>query len=335
MSALSRSRPTRAMTRSCCTSPSCSARCAGSSTAAPSTAASPAPEPCGAWTMSSPAWRDVEPAQAGGGVERPGGAPLSPGQRRGLPLDRVGRQRAAAQRDLRRGLRRLERAGRLHPAAPERGGVAPGPRHDRQSQTTTYRLSTQPTHPRLCLSFPGQPCACAGMTTREEDLEMLFTCRPPGTTIPGRFPGPAHARGKWFSVDIHCHVLCQPARDLVAAEKLPDARHRHDSPETAAATAEHQRRVLPQLLSLEQRLADMDTMGIDVQAVSPSPDQTYYGLPPDLAIAATRLVNDNIADIMGRHPDRFAGLGTVPFQAPELAVGMPAHDVGDVVVDEA
>jgi aminocarboxymuconate-semialdehyde decarboxylase len=149
---------------------------------------------------------------------------------------------------------------------------------------------------------------------------MLFTCRPPGAAIPGRFPGPAHARGKWFSVDIHCHVLCQAARDLVAAAKLPDTRHRDDSPETAAATAEHQRRVLPQLLSLEQRLSDMDHMGIDVQAVSPSPDQTYYGLPPDLAIEATRLVNDNIADIMGKHPDRFAGLGTVPFQVPELAV---------------
>jgi aminocarboxymuconate-semialdehyde decarboxylase len=149
---------------------------------------------------------------------------------------------------------------------------------------------------------------------------MLFTCRPPGAAILGRFPGPAHARGKWFSVDIHCHVLCQAARDLVAAAKLPDTRHRDDSPETAAATAEHQRRVLPQLLSLEQRLSDMDHMGIDVQAVSPSPDQTYYGLPPDLAIEATRLVNDNIADIMGKHPDRFAGLGTVPFQVPELAV---------------
>ncbi len=149
---------------------------------------------------------------------------------------------------------------------------------------------------------------------------MLFTCRPPGTVIPGRFPGPAHARGKWFSVDIHCHVLCKPARDLVAAANLPNTRHRDDSPATAAATAEHQQRVLPQLLSLEQRLGDMDTMGIDVQAVSPSPDQTYYGLPPDLAIEATRLVNDNIAEIMGKHPDRFAGLGTVPFQAPELAV---------------
>jgi aminocarboxymuconate-semialdehyde decarboxylase len=148
---------------------------------------------------------------------------------------------------------------------------------------------------------------------------MLFTCRPPGAAIPGRFPGPAHARGKWFSVDIHCHVLCEPAEAMVKAAGLP-ARHRFEDAQTAAVTDEHQRRVRPQLLSLERRLAEMDAMGIDVQAVSPSPDQMYYGLPPDLAIEATRLVNDNIAAIMGKHPDRFAGLGTVPFQAPELAV---------------
>ena len=149
---------------------------------------------------------------------------------------------------------------------------------------------------------------------------MLFTCLPPGAPIPGRFPGPAHARGKWFSVDIHCHTLCQPARDMVRAANLPSPRYRHDSDETRRVTDEHQERVHPQLISLERRLADMDQMGIDVQAVSPSPDQTYYGVPADLAIEATRLVNDNIADICGKHPDRFAGLGTVPFQAPELAV---------------
>ena len=84
---------------------------------------------------------------------------------------------------------------------------------------------------------------------------MLFTCLPQGAAIPGRFPGPAHARGKWFSVDIHCHTLCEPARDKVRAANLPSPRHRHDSPATAAATAEHQERVLPQLLSLEQRLS--------------------------------------------------------------------------------
>ena len=35
---------------------------------------------------------------------------------------------------------------------------------------------------------------------------MLFTCLPEGARIPGRFPRTVHARGKWFTIDIHCHV---------------------------------------------------------------------------------------------------------------------------------
>ena len=75
-----------------------------------------------------------------------------------------------------------------------------------------------------------------------------------------------------------------------------------------------------QFTSIEKRLADMDRMGIDIQAISPSPNQTYYGASPELGIAAARVVNDNLAEIVGRHPDRFTALGTVPFQAPDLAV---------------
>ena len=45
---------------------------------------------------------------------------------------------------------------------------------------------------------------------------MLFKCLPPGAVIPGRFPGPAHSRGKWFTVDIHCHVLTPKAAEMVA-----------------------------------------------------------------------------------------------------------------------
>jgi len=64
----------------------------------------------------------------------------------------------------------------------------------------------------------------------------------------------------------------------------------------------------------------MDVMGIDMQAISPAPVQMYYWTEPDLGLATARAVNDNIADLVARHPDRFVGLGTVPFQAPELAV---------------
>ena len=48
---------------------------------------------------------------------------------------------------------------------------------------------------------------------------MLFKCLPPGAEIPGRFPGPARARGKWFTIDIHCHVLTPKAAEIVAGHK--------------------------------------------------------------------------------------------------------------------
>ena len=156
---------------------------------------------------------------------------------------------------------------------------------------------------------------------------MLFTCLPPdivkaGTPIPGRFPGPAHARGKWFSVDIHCHVRTPAAAESVraAGDAAGQRRREFASAESRRVADEMQVRVQTQLHSVEKRLADMDIMGIDVQAISPAPDQTYYWTEPDLGLATARQVNDNIARIVGDHPDRFVGLGTVPFQAPELAV---------------
>ena len=53
---------------------------------------------------------------------------------------------------------------------------------------------------------------------------MLFTCLPEGARIPGRFPGPAHARGKWFTIDIHCHVTSRRPTTMVEGnEAVVDA----------------------------------------------------------------------------------------------------------------
>src|SRR5271155_2067106 len=151
---------------------------------------------------------------------------------------------------------------------------------------------------------------------------MLFTCTPPGARIPGRFPGPAHARGKWFTIDIHCHVRSDKAAEMVEGNDAVAKWYLETaaSPESQAQNRANGVRTVEQGRSPEQRIADMDLMGIDIQAISPAPRQAYYGADADLGLAVARVTNDFIAEICGKHPDRFTGLGTVPLQAPELAL---------------
>src|SRR6266436_6297101 len=151
---------------------------------------------------------------------------------------------------------------------------------------------------------------------------MLFKCLPPGAEIPGRFPGPVHARGKWFTIDIHCHVRSDKAAAMVEDHAAVSQWFLETaaSPQSQAQNRANGERTVEQGRSPEQRIADMDLMGIDIQAISPAPRQTYYGADADLGLATSRACNDFIAEICGKYPDRFVGLGTVPFQAPDLAI---------------
>jgi len=151
---------------------------------------------------------------------------------------------------------------------------------------------------------------------------MLFTCLPEGARIPGRFPGPAHARGKWFTLDIHCHVTSLKAAAMVEGNEAVSRWFLETQANARSQEVNRQNgvRTRTQGTSAEQRVADMDLMGIDIQAISSAPRQTYYGADPDLGLATARTINDEIADIVGRHPDRFTGLGTIPLQAPEQAI---------------
>jgi aminocarboxymuconate-semialdehyde decarboxylase len=97
-------------------------------------------------------------------------------------------------------------------------------------------------------------------------------------------------------------------------------RHQFANEHTREVNREQARRTRIQFTDISTRLTDMDRMGIDIQAITPSPAQTYYSAEPELGIATARIINDNLADICAKHPERFVGLGTVPFQAPELAV---------------
>ena len=68
-----------------------------------------------------------------------------------------------------------------------------------------------------------------------------------------------------------------------------------------------------------QRLADMDSLGVNVQVVSTFIG--YYQFPADAqAIAACREANDEVRQMARDYPDRFAGLCTLPLQNLQAAI---------------
>jgi predicted TIM-barrel fold metal-dependent hydrolase len=68
------------------------------------------------------------------------------------------------------------------------------------------------------------------------------------------------------------------------------------------------------------RLADLDAAGIDVQVISATVSGiSFDSFDPATAIAIARDSNDELAEVVRAHPDRFAGFALLPLQTPEAA----------------
>jgi len=127
---------------------------------------------------------------------------------------------------------------------------------------------------------------------------------------------------KSLAVDLHCHVHT-PAADAIAKQTaVPPADNivRHGSQRTADRQHELRKELDAKLTSIEQRLSDMNKMGIDVQAISTSPSQYFYRIEPELGRQTSRVINERLAEIVSLHPDRFVALATLPMQEPEFAL---------------
>lgn len=152
-------------------------------------------------------------------------------------------------------------------------------------------------------------------------MTHLFTC-PKYAPLPAESSGVSirHA-GRTRVIDIHCH-LGVPEADALAMPHLPDipAFIRYSSPPTREVNLNQVASVASKLNGVQERIADMDRLGIDIQVISPSPGQYHYELEPEIGRQVTRLINDRIAEAVASHPDRLVGMGSVPLQSPELAV---------------
>ena len=71
----------------------------------------------------------------------------------------------------------------------------------------------------------------------------------------------------------------------------------------------------------EQRIADMDQLGTEVQVVSLHTQVFGYHLEPAAGLAQAQEVNDDIAALVKEAPQRFAGMATLPMQDVAAAIG--------------
>ena len=111
-------------------------------------------------------------------------------------------------------------------------------------------------------------------------------------------------------VDIHAHVRVPEAWDLVKDRIGREGR----AGDMAQAKPEGPSNIHN---DVEAHLADLDEMGIDVQALSINP--FWYWADEDLARKIIQIQNEKIAELCAAHPKRFAGLGSVALQHPSLA----------------
>jgi aminocarboxymuconate-semialdehyde decarboxylase len=126
---------------------------------------------------------------------------------------------------------------------------------------------------------------------------------------PGR-----EVRPQSITIDIHSHVAVPAAAAFVKPhlDPMTNPLILHATPETRALNQKQEADIGERITSHARRLTELDAMGIDFQLVMPPPPQCYYTVPVEIAVEAARIVNDGIAEFVGKMPDRFAGLGSVP-----------------------
>jgi aminocarboxymuconate-semialdehyde decarboxylase len=131
------------------------------------------------------------------------------------------------------------------------------------------------------------------------------------------------ARSAAEKIDLHTHIL---------PRTWPDLRQRfgyggfvqleHTGPGCACMHIDGKgfRDIADNCWDPERRLQDCAKTGVTMQVLSTVPVMFNYWAKPQDTYDLARLLNDHIAGVVAAHPHHFAGLGTLPLQAADLAI---------------
>lgn len=120
------------------------------------------------------------------------------------------------------------------------------------------------------------------------------------------------------TIDVHSHYLASTlVRALEGRTTLPRISERAGSRQIEYGQG-NIHPVLPAMGDVELRLHDMDEQGIDLAVLSINiPGVDWFPAADGASVA--RDVNDELADLIAGHSDRFVALATLPMQAPDAA----------------
>ena len=108
-------------------------------------------------------------------------------------------------------------------------------------------------------------------------------------------------------IDLHCHAYPTSYLEAMKRGGIRDWDNVRGAP-------------IPVWRTNEDRLADMDALGVDVDVLSLSSPGVEHASDQDLANTLSQLVNDFFADLHREYPTRFYGFATLPMVNVDLAI---------------
>jgi aminocarboxymuconate-semialdehyde decarboxylase len=126
-----------------------------------------------------------------------------------------------------------------------------------------------------------------------------------------------------LTIDIHTHII---------PEHVPNFKEKfgyggfisleHHKPCCARMMEDGKffREVQDNCWDADARIKECNHHHVDVQVLSTIPVMFSYWAKPLDCLEVSKFLNDHIASIVHAYPKRFVGLGTIPLQAPDLAI---------------
>jgi aminocarboxymuconate-semialdehyde decarboxylase len=124
------------------------------------------------------------------------------------------------------------------------------------------------------------------------------------------------------SIDLHSHVIPPTLVDAIRRDPTRFGGAKIEERDGKLHYSSHgwSSELFPSFYDADAKIEWMDSVRLDISAISVGPPTYYYWLSPEAGLAAARLSNDGIAQMVAKYPARLRGMATLPMQDPDAAI---------------